>query len=92
MEVRRDGRKCQSVGRKYVDDAVGGKTGLVNVRGVPTLQTLLYLLLCHWSETFVRITSHSANLFFFLEVLQSAFPGSRILPLMPIQTVTFIFS
>lgn len=31
MEVRRDGRKCQSVGRKYVDGTVGGKAGLVNV-------------------------------------------------------------
>lgn len=89
MEVRRDGRKCRSVGRKSVDGAVGGKAVLVNVQGVPRLQTLLDLLLCHWSETFVRITSHSANLSFFF-FFKSAFPGFRILPVMPIQAVTFI--
>lgn len=43
MEVKRDGRKCRSVGRKYVEGAVGGKAGLVNVHGVPTLPALLDL-------------------------------------------------
>lgn len=91
MEAKRDGRKWRSVGSKYVDGSVGGKAGLVNVQGVPTLQTLLDILLCHWNETCVRITIHSANLFFFpSEVFQSAFTGSRILSAMLIQTVTSI--
>lgn len=66
VEVTRDGGRWRSVGRKDVDGTVGGKSGLVNVHSVPTLQTLLDSLLCHWKKTFVKITIHSANLFFFL--------------------------
>lgn len=77
VEVTRDGRRWRSVGRKDVDSAVGGKSGLVNVHSVPTLQTPLDSLLCHWNETFVKITIHSANLFFFSSVVfQSTFTGS----------------
>lgn len=63
--MKRDGRKCRSVEKKYVDGVVGGKADLVNVHTVPTLQTLLDLLLCHWNETSVRIAIHSSNIYIF---------------------------